>query len=317
MKIKNLLEKKYTWIIIIISIITIVLLTIYAFSNRNQSTTKQKYLEYNFITNELPVIDTGHYALWGIDNEGKSKLLKRFNYNGSKLISLNLTELKSINLNTDLLFDKYEITVEKLGDLDEEKSQCLLLKGVREENKVEFKLTALDQEKIAGSFILATHTDQTTTTNETSGIWFTDNIDGLNTKPSLILENLPDCWKYAAYIKYRDVYLKIGEFKTNNQADEFSDYSYAQLEPLKIPGEDFLRNLPHNILAPINIAAQNNTLILAIEPDTKIMNPKLQSSPFWEISYYNFNGKEKVRTAIPIEKTSKYLLALSINQVEF
>jgi len=280
--------KRYAFLAFLTLFITFI---ISFFVYPSETVQENAFTSISFSSEYLPSIDTGHYALWGINENNEKILLKRFNFLNNKLVSLNLNPLDTILIEGKFIYNKYEITVEKVGDRDEIQSNCILYKGERVEDEVNFQIFPININELKASFILATPTDGTEMTNEKSGIWFTDKINGDETESSLSLNVLPECWKWSAYAVYRDNYLQIGSFNNPNQKDSLEDYSYFQQNPLEIPGEDFLSNLPDGIVPPINIAQNDNKVLLSIEPTSYRL--KLTYEPFWPVLEYNFSGQEQ------------------------
>lgn len=297
--------------------LTILLLLIFAFlliksryDKPYYKNVEKGFTKITFETNYLPPIDTGHYVLWGIDANDEQIIIKRFNYYQGKLISLNNEPLESITIEGDYDFEKYEITVEKVGDRDEKQSGCTLLRGVNENNQVYFSLNAIDLSRAAGSFLMATLSDGTSETNEKSGIWFVDSIS--SPSKSLNLPELPSCWTYSAYLIYRDDYLRVGNFKESDKEDSFSEFSQTFESPIDFPGEDFLRGLPQNIEPPINVSNNGNILMISLEPDDSYFRLKTNHEPFWPILKYEFKGEEQVHTSLELDTIDQPQLNISI-----
>ncbi len=265
-----------------------------------------------FETDYLPQIDTGHYVLWGINDGGEKIIIKRFNYYNGELISLNYEKLEYINIEGDYNFSEYEITVEKVGDRDEVQSGCILLKGENKGGKIDFSLAPFDLGSINGSFLLATFSDDNTDINEKSGIWFINEVN--NPRPSLDLPELPSCWTYAAYLKYREHYLRIGDFKINNDKDTFAGYSQTYDAPIDFPGEDFLRGLPEGITAPINVVIKDNSIAVGLEPDNSLFRLKTNYEPFWPLLSYNFDGEENTHTSLELNPAEQPQIKIEIQK---
>jgi len=306
------LNKYIIYIFFILVFIAVVILIQSRVNFFASTTSPIEFTEISFSTQYLPTIDTGHYALWGINQKNEKIFLKRFNYINNTLVNLNTTPLESIKLDGNFIFDSYEITVEKIGDLDEEQSKCILLSGKNVNNTIEFTPAPFSIKNLSGSFILASITDKTESTNEKSGIWFTNNFREETTTSTLNLSILPDCWIWAAYINYKNEYLRIGRFSNTNSADDFKDYSFATNVEIKVPGEDFLTNLPNSVSSPINLAQSGNKVIIAIEPASDSMRLKLKYEPFWPVLEYDFNGTEKERTDIKLVQVSQPQIQLIV-----
>ena len=286
------------------------------FADNKTTNTISKFTKISFQGDSLPSIDTGHYALWGINNDESKILLKRFNYFLGSIISLDYSALDSLLLDEQHIYDNYEVSVEKLGDRDEVQSSCILMKGQNINNNVDFEISLYNISDLATSFILSTPTDGTESTNEKSGIWFSKKLDGQKTISSLSLPVLPDCWTWAAYVEYNSNILQIGNFQNTNNHDNFEDYSFAQETPLPIPGEDYLRNLPFALNPPINLASNGNKVFIAIEPNNFSMRLKLKYEPFWNVLEYEFNGGEEPKILITMNPISPPKLSIKIEAVE-
>lgn len=264
-------HKRLISTVIIISLIVSLTILIYARltgGNSDTSTATAKST-LTFEAENIPQLTLGHYALW-IESDDQMKFLKRFNANDDLLFSLNselLEELQIDKLDTNNSADKFIVTIEQEGDRNEESSPIIFLSGEIKDN--EAKLDFFDPElleEIEGSFILATPTDGTGSTNELSGIWFANQEDHSASLKLKTITNEPWTWSARA-VESTQKYLSIGDFIAVNTTDNSDKYSQSNQTGYKTPGEDFLRQLPNNRPAPINLSNGKFEIIVSIEPN--------------------------------------------------
>lgn len=291
-KLKQIKVNKKIFILIIPIFIIFFTLFLLIIPRTRPQEIKDKLTKITFQSENLPTIETGHYALWGIDSESKRILIKRFTFN-SGFFSLDGSKLLSLNVKDHLQYQKYEVSIEKVGDLNENQSECVLFSGDVVENKVNFTVPYFKDSNLTAKFTLGTPTDNTKETNETSGLWFTTSIDGVNTKNALSLIKFEKCFIWAAYLEYRGQYLRIGRFSDFDKSDDFKDFSFASTNTPSIPGEDFLRELPQGLNAPIKLPLKDNKVILSIEPKQTDFRLYIDHRPYLEIMNYIFGGEEE------------------------
>lgn len=296
----------------LISLLLFISLLLSRYSNQNDalSTTKD-LVTYNLSSNYLPEIELGHYALWGVDSENNKVLLKRFNFNGQSIVDIKGTRLSDFKLEKDMVFDKYEVSIEEIGDWEDEQSVCMIMNA--ESNTNSFYFTDIfNLDNTSGTFVLGTPTDSTSETNEYSGIWFTNELDGSNTKGSLKLQPLNSCFNYSAYALHQNKYFRIGSITDANEPDNFKDYSIRlrQNNP-QVPGEDFLRNLPYT---PYKLNSLGDRVVLAIEPRETLFRLYSEYTPYWPVLEYLFDESEEARTPIKLELAPQPELVLTIEE---
>lgn len=218
---------------------------------------------------DLPNINTGHYALWGVDNQNKYFLVKQFKVDRQGFI----TNIDGQPINTIFTTDgqdlsgvaSFVVTVEENSAEPVKPSITQVLatsKNVKNSYTLSFPVELAG---VGGSFILATPTNGAGS-NETSGIWFV-NEPGDNHTPSLNLVSLPEGWVYQAWAVYDGSSINIGRFIKATGKDNFSNYSGPRSFP-EFPGEDFLTNVPagSNLSFPIDLSDGKGSVLVTVEP---------------------------------------------------
>lgn len=299
MKQKALLNGKHQILSAIILVATIIVVSIFFLErNGSESESISNTTLYTFESTNLPKLETAHYDLWGIGEDGSRNLLKRFGISSEgEFFTLDLTSLESIRIEGEKIYEEYEISIEKNGDRDEFQSSCILLSGERVDSQIHLNPYKTELSNISGEFILATPTDGTSNTNEKSGVWISQDLK----ENSLNLPELEPCFIWSAYLNYRGEMLRIGSFSNTNGSDTFSEYSLPQFAPPVI-GEDFLKNMPNGIEPPINIAGASNSLIISL--DVAQISVFKDFRPFFAVLEYNFSGIEQERTGYSLLKAS-------------
>jgi len=157
--------------------------------------------------------------------------------------------------------DALVVTTEPPPDPDLGPSGIAVLVGAPHRHRASLAFP-VDLSKVAGSFILATPTDSTTS-DETSGLWF---LDPAGPGPSLTLPTLPTGWVWEGWGVTQGVPLSSGRFTEASGPDRSAQFS-GPLSGPPFPGEDFLHNLPAGVTAPVNLADGSSMAVVTIEPD--------------------------------------------------
>jgi len=164
--------------------------------------------------------------------------------------------------------DAIVVTIEPLPDPDPGPSGIVVLEGAPDGDRARLRFP-VRLGRIAGTFILATPTDASTT-NESAGVWFLDPAAGPG--PSLTLPALPDGWVWEGWGVTQGVPLSTGRFTSASGADDAAPFSGPLAGP-PFPGEDFLANLPTSISPPVDLADGSSVIVLTIEPDLDGVDP--------------------------------------------
>jgi hypothetical protein len=157
--------------------------------------------------------------------------------------------------------DALVVTIEPSPDPDLGPSGIAILVGMPHRHRASLAFP-VDLSTVAGSFILATPTDSSTS-DETSGLWF---LDPAGPGPSLTLPALPSGWVWEGWGVTQGVPLSSGRFTEASGADQ-SDLFSGPLPGPPFPGEDFLHNLPAGVSTPVNLADGSSVAVVTIEPD--------------------------------------------------
>jgi hypothetical protein len=72
--------------------------------------------------------------------------------------------------------------------------------------------------------------------------------------------------RFAGWVTTQGVQLPMGAFDEVDEPDDASAYGPVAGEP-PLPGEDFMRGLPPDVDAPINLADGASTVSLHLQPD--------------------------------------------------
>lgn len=171
--------------------------------------------------------------------------------------------------------DAIAVTVEPVPDPSPAASRAVLLVGSPKGGKANLKFP-VDLSTIAGSFILATPTDDIAT-NETSGLWFLNPAGGPG--PGLTLPELPKGWTYEGWGVSQNTPLSSGKFRLATGADRATVFSGPKAGP-PFPGEDFLTGLPSGINTPFNLADGSSKAVVSIEPDLGVGTDPSGPGPF-------------------------------------
>lgn len=231
----------------------------------------------------LHPLSFGSYELWVIqDNQSTS--LGRFNadQNGEFI-----KELEQLDL-TLKEGDQLLVTIESNSSTNDQPSPSVLLSGkVGADLKAEVNLSLpIDFEQAEGQYLLGTPTNDPEAF-ETSGIWFVQ-VGGQ--APSLKLPNAPQGWKYEGWIFQGLHRLSSGRFSQVDEADDFDGYSGEKPGP-NYPGEDYLKDLPQDLLAPLNLVDGETQIIISLEPDQEGLDvsddPNSNNNPQPYIIFFN------------------------------
>ncbi len=223
-------------------------------------------ISLSFEADNFPTLQLGHYCLWAVDSDNNYKFLKRFNSVNNNLVSLDGSDLNSLEIDPLEGYTGFVVTIELEGDRNENPNDFELTRGIIEDDTAGllFDFKSIGE---SNSYILSTPSDGNRTINEQSGIWF---VTSDNESPSLDLEPLPGKkFSYQARVlntKTGDQ-LNIGYFSDPKTKDDFQAYSLSS-SVFNTPGEDFLTNLPGDVEPPINLANGDYELIVSLEPFT-------------------------------------------------
>jgi hypothetical protein len=164
--------------------------------------------------------------------------------------------------------DMIVVTIEPIPDPDPGPSTVAILAGQPHRHFAALRFP-IDVRGVAGSFILATPTDDNPA-NETSGVWFLDPAGGPG--PSLTLPEPPAGWVFEGWGVTQGTPLTTGRFTSVTGADLASPFSGPNPGP-PFPGEDFLTGLPAGVVAPVNLADGGSMVVITIEPDIGGQDP--------------------------------------------
>jgi hypothetical protein len=164
--------------------------------------------------------------------------------------------------------DMIVVTIEPIPDPDPGPSTVAILAGQPHRHSAALRFP-IDVRGVAGSFILATPTDDNPA-NETSGVWFLDPAGGPG--PSLTLPEPPAGWVFEGWGVTQGTPLTTGRFTSVTGADLASPFSGPNPGP-PFPGEDFLTGLPAGVVAPVNLADGGSMVVITIEPDIGGQDP--------------------------------------------
>lgn len=211
----------------------------------------------------FPTIQLGHYALWGITKSDTTLFLKRFNAIDEQLKNLDGSDLLQLQIEPTVDLESLFVTIENEGDRDEIPNDFIFMESKLTDKKALLTFV-LDISDSDNSFILSSPTDGNSTINEQSGVWFKDAKENKN---SLTLPKLPSHFRYQARVfnSSNDKPLNVGSFTNTAEADDSRVYSLS-FDGYNYPGEDFLRNLPQPLEAPLNLANGEYSINISVEP---------------------------------------------------
>ena len=266
---ERLPKQKNAWLILLIVVLFVVALIFFAIGGGNQTepdaemTTQpanevltSKRVELSFYNTPLLDGRVANYELWIESPEGL-KSYGKFNLDDSNKVVLDvLISSQAIKESADVL-----ITVERAEDSNpDQPSTPIVFLGTLEQDHAQLAFV-IDYQLVSGSYLLTTPSDGEQN-NPKSGVWF---MSADREQASLDLAPLADGWQYAAWLKYKDYYLPIGYFNQANQADNQSNYSAEKATPAFV-GEDYLRNLPATLSAPLDLTKNKAQVIVSLQP---------------------------------------------------
>jgi hypothetical protein len=158
--------------------------------------------------------------------------------------------------------DAIVVTIEPVPDPDPGPSAVAILAGEPGRHLASLRFP-IDLRTVAGSFILATPTDDNPA-NGTAGVWFLDPAGGPG--PSLRLPQPPPGWVFEGWGVTQDTPLTTGRFTSVTGPDLASPFSGPNPGP-PFPGEDFVTRLPAGVVPPVNLADGRSTVVITVEPD--------------------------------------------------
>jgi hypothetical protein len=164
----------------------------------------------------------------------------------------------------------YFVTIESSDDGDASPSDVTILAGsfgqyeanLTHSNSDAIGFDVSDNANFSGFFLINAFTSATME-DDTSGIWFINNLGGGETA-GLDLPVLNNGWKYEGWVVIDGFFVSTGKFTLPNAADESCNYC-GDLSGPSFPGEDFLQNAPDGLIFPVNVSG--NATIISIEPD--------------------------------------------------
>jgi hypothetical protein len=165
--------------------------------------------------------------------------------------------------------DMIVVTVEPVPDPDPAPSVVAILAGEPRGKHLAALRFPIDLRTVAGSFILATPTDDDPA-NETAGVWFLDPDAGPG--PSLRLPQPPAGWVFEGWGVTQDSPLTTGRFSSVTGPDLASPFSGPNPGP-PFPGEDFLGGLPAGVDPPVDLADGRSMVVITVEPDIGGQDP--------------------------------------------
>jgi hypothetical protein len=164
--------------------------------------------------------------------------------------------------------DMIVVTIEPVPDPDPGPSAVAILAGEPHRHFASLRFP-IDLRRAAGSFILATPTDDDPA-NGTAGVWFVDPAGGPG--PSLRLPQPPAGWVFEGWGVTQGTPLTTGRFTSVAGSDLASPFSGPNPGP-PFPGEDFVARLPAGVVPPVNLADGRSTVVITVEPDIGGQDP--------------------------------------------
>lgn len=210
-----------------------------------------------------------HYEGWAITPAGPVSTGK-FNLGaGGALVTPGGAAIPGGAFSTDVDLDAATaivITIEPAGDVDAVPATTKVLAGALAGRSAALGISAAQAlsttfSTAAGKFILATPTDGPNT-NETSGIWFLEMVNG-SPMAGLSLPVLPAGWRYEGWVVMNGIPVTTGAFTAVMGADASAPFSGPQAGP-PFPGEDYLMNAPAGLTFPRNLSG--STVVISVEP---------------------------------------------------
>ncbi len=172
-----------------------------------------------------------------------------------------------VNISDAASATAYVLTIEPKPDTDPQPTDTHLLAGDFSGNTANLRLehmAALGDNftTASGDFILATPTDGSSITHETSGVWW---FDPATATATLALPVLPPGWKYEGWAVIDGTPVTTGTFTSTTGKDDAAPYSGTAAPGPNYPGEDFLMNAPMGLTFPTDLSSK--TIVVSVEPD--------------------------------------------------
>ena len=222
----------------------------------------------------LEHLDDGFYELWAVHGERKISA-GSFNVDDDGMLVDGFGHRALFYSNRNpARAEALVVTIEPSPDPDPAPSGVVVLSGDPRTDSTRLRFS-VDLTTVAGSFILATPTDDDSG-NETAGVWFLDPEPA--PAPSLQLPELPEGWVWEGWGVTQGDALTSGRFTSVAGPDGSSEFS-GPLPGPPFPGEDFLANLPGTVTSPVDLADGESMVVLTIEPDLDGSDPT-GSGPF-------------------------------------
>ncbi|MEX0275426.1 MAG: hypothetical protein AB3N16_13710, partial [Flavobacteriaceae bacterium] len=211
------------------------------------------------------------YEGWIMVN-GSPKSAGIFTVNGNGELSTSSFEIDSGDL---AIATAYILTIEPSPDTDPAPSDVHILAGDFSGNSASITVDhgaaiGTDFTAATGKYILATHTDGGSMSDELSGVWWLDPTAGPGA--GLDLPTLPAGWKYEGWAVIDGTPVTTGTFTSATGMDDFDGFSGMMAGPA-FPGEDFLMNAPSGLTFPTDLSG--GTVVISVEP-----SPDNSAAPF-------------------------------------
>lgn len=174
---------------------------------------------------------------------------------------------------------RFVLSIEPTNDTDPAPSDTKYLVGDFNDTSATLSTGVIaDFSTVAGQFILATPTDNSTNTeNNQNGIWWLQ--PGDTPTAGLTLPELPTGWKYEGWVVVDGTPITTGTFTNVAATDDAAPYSGSDALAAPngsdgfFPGEDFLNNAPTGVTFPLDV--RGKTAVISIEP-----SPDNSPAPF-------------------------------------
>ncbi len=237
---------------------------------------------FQFSFSRIAELDSAYYQAWAlIGNYGYN--LGKFNINSSGQMvdtagAVVADNAFFYNMSASMV-TAVGITIQDVDDSTSSPSGAHLLGGSVANGTASLSMkheAGINKEfgSVTGKFILATPTNGTNS-DETSGIWFIDNSDGVTTA-GLTLPSFSSGWQYEGWISVDGKFYSTGTFTGMSAADDSARYSADIQTAPDFPGEDFLANAPAGITFPLDLSGKYTMVTLEPKPDPAVGIP----SPF-------------------------------------
>lgn len=167
---------------------------------------------------------------------------------------------------------KFVLSIEPTNDTDPAPSDTKYLVGDFNGTSATLSTDVIaDFSSVAGQFILATPTDDSTnSSNNENGIWWLNPTTSPAPTATLVLPVLPSGWVYEGWVVADGTPITTGTFTNVSATDNSSPFSGADDLPTPngddgfFPGEDFLNNAPSGVTFPLDV--RGKTAVISIEP---------------------------------------------------